>query len=498
MRLLIGEFSHESNSFAPVPADRESFRERELMYGAAILEAHRGRRTVLGGFIDVAERDGHELVPAIAASALPSGPITEEVYRHVLDKLIAAAEAGGRLDGVALSLHGAMAVEEVAGVLDPEGSIVSALRAKLGPNVPIAVVMDLHSDTTDLLLTNCELTLAYNEEPHRDAYDRGVEAAELIARIANGSLRPVAHREHPPLLFTGTHMATDHGPLRDLHEIRAELEKRPGVIDISIHGGFFASDQPEAGFSVVCTTDGDGDLAKALARELAAEAWRCRHSFLPAMTPIKDAIAEARRQGPTVVLVDEADDPAAGGPGDSTVLLRALLDARVPSGAITTVKDSDVARQMAEAGEGAEIGVRLGAKADDRHGRPIEATGRVVKISRAPIPSDMWSGRTYSVGIIGVLDISGVLAVVTEQKVMTENIDLLELLGIDMTTLDVVGAKGLALHIRQALAGKARAFINVDAEGVTHRDVRKLGFKRIRRPIWPLDDLPDDAYPPAR
>src|SRR5262249_33149444 len=138
------------------------------------------------------------------------------------------------------------------------------------------------------------------------------------------------------------------------------------------------------------------------------------------------------------------------------------------------------------------------AKADDRHGRPIEATGKVVRISRAPIPSDMWSGRTYAVGIIGVLDIAGILVVVTEQKVVTENIDLLALLGIDMTMLGVVGAKGLGLHIRQALAGKAKAFIHVDAEGVTHRDVRKLGFRHIRRPIWPLDDLPDDAYPPAR
>lgn len=497
MRLLIGEFAHESNTFASTPADRRAFEQRELLHHGALVDAHAGKRTVLGGFLDVARSEGHDIIPSIAASALPSGPITGDVYRHVLETLRASAAGSPRPDAVLLSLHGAMAVEEAAGVPDPEGAIVAALRQVVGRDVPIAAVLDLHSDTTDLLLENADITLAYNEEPHRDAYDRGVEAAGLVSRMARGELRPVSVRDHPPMLLTGTRMATDSGPMHDLHLLRAELEREVGVIDISIHGGFFASDQREAGFSVVCTTNGDRPQAARLARQVADAAWRRRREFLPSMVGLDDALRRAVASDGTTVLVDEADDPAAGGPGDSVILLKALLDAGVERAAVTTIKDEAVARAMADAGEGATLGVRLGGKTDDRHGRPVEASARVVRVHRGPIPADHWSGRSYDVGIVSVLDISGILAVVTEQKVVTENIDILEPLGIDMRALRIVGCKGLGLHIRQALAGKYQHFELVDTAGVTHRDVRKLGrFRHIRRPIWPLDDIADDAYPP--
>lgn len=498
MHLLIGEFAQESNSFAPIATGLEAFRERELLYGEAIRRSHRGKRTVLGGFLQVAEEEGHDVSPIIAASALPSGPITTEAYRHVLETLLEACRVETRPDVVLLSLHGAMVIEEVSGIDDAEGSVVAAMRRELGPDVVIAVVMDLHSDTTDLLLDNADLTFAYNEEPHRDAYERGIEAARLAVRVRRGELRPTAVRDHPPLLFTGTNMATDSGPMRELHDIRERLERQPGVIDISIHGGFFASDQREAGFSVVCTTDGDKALAARLARIMATEAWTRRQAFLPHMVALDEAVRDALAADGTVVLVDEADDPAAGAPCDSVALVRAMLAAGVDGGAVTTVSDRETTLRMAEAGEGAEIAVRLGEKADRTRGQPLETAGRVVRIHRGPIPADMWSGRSYDVGAVGVLDISGVLVVVTEQKVVTENIDILEPLGFDMRELKVVGCKGLGLHIRQALAGKAQRFVQVDAEGVTHRDVRKMGpYRHIRRPVWPLDELTDDAYPPA-
>jgi microcystin degradation protein MlrC len=151
---------------------------------------------------------------------------------------------------------------------------------------------------------------------------------------------------------------------------------------------------------------------------------------------------------------------------------------------------------MLEAGEGGMVHTWLGAKTDTLHGDPIEVHGRAVKIHGHPIPMDSWSGTLYDVGPICVLELNGILVVVTEQKLITENIDILKILGFDVTRMQAVGFKGLGLHIRQALAGKVEAFVPVDGVGLTHPDVRKLGpYRRIRRPVWPLDEIPEHGYP---
>lgn len=500
VHFLIGEFAHESNAFCAHPTGFEAFRQREwYAEGDDVLDLLQGTRTVVGGFIDAAKRGGHSLVPTLVASALPGGPVRQEVFDDVKHVMIAGAQRAEALDGVLLALHGAMSVEDRAGIDDPEGSLVAALRQVVGWSVPIVVVLDLHSDTTDLLLQSADLTLAYNEEPHRDAYDRGVEAVERIVQIRGGEIFPVRSREQPPLFLPAINMATDHGPMHDLHQIRAELEQLPKVIDISLHGGFYGSDQRDAGLSVVCTTDGDEVLATTLARRLATEAWARREDFIVPVTSIPDAVRQALAANEPVGLIDECDDPAGGGSADSVAILRGLLEGGVARGGMSTVKDAEVAAAMAAAGIGTELTVNLGAKTDTLHGQPITVTGTVATIHTSPIPTDSWTGTTYDAGIIGVLDVHGILAVVTQHKLVTENIDIFAPLGFDVTQVQAAGFKGLGLHIRQALAGKIERFIPVDGVGVTHPDVRKLGtFRRLRRPVWPLDDLPIDAYPPRR
>ena len=248
---------------------------------------------------------------------------------------------------------------------------------------------------------------------------------------------------------------------------------------------------------MVCTTDGDSELAVKLARRLAIEAWDRREDFVVPLTPISEAVRQALSRKEPVGLVDEADDPAGGGSADSVALVRGMLEGGVTCGGMSTVKDREAVRAMAAAGKGTELTVSLGAKSDTLHGKSIIVTGTVLRLHSAPIPTDNWTRTVHNVGIIGVLDVRGILVVVTEHKLVTENIDIFAPLGFDVAQLQVVGFKGLGLHIRQALAGKVDHFIPVDGVGVTHPDVRKLGpFHRLQRPVWPLDDLTVDAYPP--
>ena len=495
MRLLVGEFSHESNCFCAGPTRLADFEAHQFLLGDALLEAHRGKRTVLGGFLDAAADGAHEVIPSAAASCLPSGPVEATVFDEVRNRLVRAVETAGRLDAILLSLHGGMSVEGPAGD-DPEGAIAAAVRAAAGDSVAIAVVMDLHSDTTDRLLNATDLTLAYNEEPHRDAFERGVEAAALAMRTRAGAISPVSVRAHPPMLLPAINMATDEGPMHELHRLRAALEREPGVLDLSVHGGFYGSDQPEAGFSVVCTTDGDRALAQRFAGQLAREAWRRREEFIVDLVPLERAVADALAAGEPVGLIDECDDPAGGGSCDSVAILRAMLEGGVERGGMSTIFDAGTARAMAEAGTGAGLTLTLGAKSDRLHGESLEVTGRVGPLHHGPLAVDTWSGRAFDFGAVGVLEVGGVQVVVTERRMVTENIDIFEAFGLDVRRMQAVGFKGLGLHVRQALAGKIECFIPVDALGVTHPDVRKLGrFRRLRRPCWPFDDLPLSAWP---
>ena len=85
------------------------------------------------------------LLPSVAAAAAPAGRVTREIYEHVKGRLLADLRAAGAVDGVLLDLHGAMVPETCE---DGEGDILGAVRAAVGPDVPIAVTLDLHGNIT--------------------------------------------------------------------------------------------------------------------------------------------------------------------------------------------------------------------------------------------------------------------------------------------------------------------------------------------------------------
>src|SRR5579883_1459040 len=87
MRIAIGGLMHESNTFAPLPADRRRFEEGSFTRGRAILDAWGEAHHEMGGFIAGAEALGYELVPTVMAWATPSGPVDDEVLDEVVAEI---------------------------------------------------------------------------------------------------------------------------------------------------------------------------------------------------------------------------------------------------------------------------------------------------------------------------------------------------------------------------------------------------------------------------
>jgi microcystin degradation protein MlrC len=487
VRFFVAMVSHETNTFSPVRTDRQQFEARDLRYGGEILEAYRGTGTCLGGMIDAAAARGVTLIPSLAASASPAGRVTKEFYAETRDRLVADLRAAGPLDGVLLDLHGAMVVE---GIDDGEGDLLAAVRAVVG-DVPIAVTLDFHANVTRAMTATATLLHGYKTYPHVDMDARGREAATRLAEVASGRIRPTVAYRQPPMLPPIAGQLTTRGPMRRLYDLADAMEARPRVLSVSIFAGFPLADIQDAGLSIYVATDGDPALAEALADELAAAAWALRREFLHRALPIPDAVARALAlDGRPVVLADIADNTGGGAGGDTTEILRELLRVGARSATVACLWDPAAVRACLEAGVGAHLTVAVGGKVDPGHGAPLTVSGRVRTLSdgRFVHKGPMFRGLEGRLGPTAVLDVNDVKVVLISYRWQTLDPEMIRFVGIDPLAEKILVVKS-SIHYRAAFEPIARAILEVDAPGLSSSNLGRFAFSRVRRPIFPLDDL---------
>jgi microcystin degradation protein MlrC len=485
--------SHETNTFSNVPTDRAQFEARDLRYGGEIVETYRGTGTCLGGMIAAAERLGITLLPSVAASASPAGLVTRDIYAHVKLRMLADLEAAGRLDGVLLDLHGAMVPE---GVDDGEGDIIAAVRAAVGPDVPIAVTLDFHGNLGKDMIAGADLLHGYKTYPHVDMAERGAEAAERLAQVIGGRIKPTAAWRKPPLMPPLGRQGTARGPMRRLYDLADEMEKDPKVISISLFAGFPYADIPDAGLGIYVVTDDDPALAERLAGRLAQVAWEHRHEFIHTALPVKDAVAKAlAAEGRPIVLADMADNTGGGAAGDGTEILRELLRVGARSTTVACIWDAAAVQACVKAGVGAHVTLDVGGKVDHRHGAPMRVTGTVRTLSdgRFIHRGPMMTGLPGRLGATAVLDVDDVKVILISYRWQTLDPEMIRFVGIDPLREKILVVKS-TIHYRAAFEPIAKEIIEVDAPGLSSSNLARFEYRRVRRPIFPLD--PDTVYEP--
>ena len=504
-RVAAAQIAHETNAFSAEATDFAAFEAAGLGLGESILASARGTNTEFGGFIEGAAEFGFKLIPIIAVWATPSGLVTRDAIER-LAKLYAdglrRALAGGPLDGVLLALHGAM-VTEIDD--DGEGYLLALTREIVGPTVPIVATLDLHANITPRMVELADVLVGFDTYPHVDMAERAHEACGILDRLIRREVRPTAALRKPPMLPTSQRMTTDRVPMRSLIEHAHAIEADPRVINVTVAGGFPPADIADAGFGIVVTTDNDPALADRSADELAEDAWAQRDGFLGGVTSFADAAAMIRAldngglpgSGP-LVLVDIADNPWTGGPGDSAELVRFLLAERVADAAVALVKDPAVVRVCATAGPGAKVEVELGGKTDRLHGEPlpVRAYVRLLGDGRFVMDGPMMAGLAVDLGPTAVLVCHsaggspgpGVEVLVTSRAETPIDLNIFRAHGIEPTRRRVLGLKGKG-HFRAAFEPIARRVVLVEGPGITGSDLSRLQFKKVRRPMWPLDPL---------
>jgi microcystin degradation protein MlrC len=497
MRIATGGIIHETSTCVETPTTMRQFEfDRGIIRGADILERFRETNVCTGGFIEGAAKHDFELVPLLRASAFPNGLIVREDYdalkQEMLDRLAEAEREGGPVDGALLDLHGAMVVD---GIEDGDGDVIQAFRDYLGPDRPIVVTQDLHGNHTRARVAAADALVGFDTFPHVDMAERGVEAAEIIARTVRGEIRPRMAIHQLPMFWSTACQVTAHPPMNEvLRQVHA-MEARPGIVCVTIATGFPWADVPEVGGSVMVVADGDETLAQQTADELGQWIWERREQWHVPELPVREALRRGEEAGQfPIIVADHADNSGGGSPGDSTEVLQTFLDLNFQDALILYLVDEAVAKQAHAAGVGSRIEVSLGGKSSPVQGQPVEATAEVLAISDGPFAYDgpMFGGLTGSMGTSAWLKIEGVNVVVVTAREQPFDMAFARSLGVDCASMKYISLKSAA-HFRAAFEPIAGSIFNIDAAGIHTHDFSKLPSSRRTRDIFPVEIKPSSS-----
>jgi len=493
MRLLIAMMKHETNTFSPVPTPLARFGNGPgPLYGEAAIRAFRGTGTGLGAYLDLAEREGAEIVLPIAAGAPPSRPVEDEAYAHITDTICEAAARGG-FDGVMLDLHGAMVTESLE---DGEGQFLKRLRA-IDPKTPIAVSLDMHANLYDEIIANATVVTGYRTYPHIDTYETARFAGEILLRTMRGEVNPVMAWGNVPMLPHVMRQGTDDHPNKELQQ-RCAAMSAEGALAASLFTGFPHADITNAGLSAVVVTNGDRKLAEELRDELLDRAWVEREAFVYQIEPLQQSVARAKAVPPgapgtgPIVLLDHYDNCASGGTMDTTAVLAEILRQRLENVAAFAIYDPEAVQQAIVAGVGSEVTLSIGGKiampAIPVESPALTVTGTVKTISNGRYRNrgPMGRGVQMDMGPSVVLDTGPVEIVLISRHVEPSDLNCLLSLGIDPSQKRYLMLKS-RIHWRAGLGKMAKTVIDCAGVGVCTSDYGQLQFKKVRRPIYPLD-----------
>ncbi len=492
MRLLLATMKHETNTFSPVVTDLARFSRSGATAppcGEDAVAAYQGTGTVLGAYIDIARREGAQFDVAIAADAWPSGPVEDEAYEAITAPILAAVKRGG-YSAILLDLHGAMVTRSYE---DGEGELLRRIRA-LDAATPIAVAYDMHANVHDDMVRLANVVAGYQTYPHVDMHETGMRAGNALVRLLKGEVTPTTAWGGAPMLPHVMRQGTADEPNRSL-QARAQAMERDGALCASLFVGFPHADIHQAGLSVVVTTDNDLALAERLRDELLAQAWAQRAAFVYQLEPLQASVARAKamQEGP-IFLLDHYDNAASGGPMDTTEVLAEIMRQELEDVVAFGIFDPAAVAQAMAAGVGAQVQLAVGGKhampLSPVQSKPLQLNGRVKTIfeGRYRAKGPMSRGVQQDMGHAVVIATARAEVVLFSRHVEPFDVNTLLSLGIDPQQKRYVMLKS-RIHWRAGMAHLAKAVVECAGVGVCTSDYAQHQFKRLRRPIYPLDAM---------
>ncbi|MBI1779010.1 MAG: M81 family metallopeptidase [Proteobacteria bacterium] len=486
MRFAVIHVGQETNDFNPVPTTLRDFQSFGLYEGPEIFEKLRGVGQI-GGYLEAVEQSGRavESIPIIHGWASAGGRITTEARAFFEAKIRSGLEQAGKLDGLALQLHGACAA---AGVDDVEGVQLEICRSILGPNTPIVLSLDHHANVTEKMVDLSTAIVGHRTQPH-DPFDTGKIAGALLIRIARGEAKPVMAWRKLRLLSHQEQFLTAKGPMKTWFDRARAMERDPRVLQASNYPMQPWLDVAEGGWATVVVTDDDKALAGRLADELADLAWSLRQEFQKKDAVAVDAAVRMADAAPAgvVVLSDTGDTVFGGAAGDSNLILESILRLGIESRAIIPLIAPATAARLAEAGEGAVVTLPLGGHATAFF-QPLEVTGTVRRVGGGIVALAGFHQHQVDMGLTVVFEVGPVTLLISELRGVAGNLpEAYRALGVEPSHYKIAVLKTASNF--QYFAPMTSRVIRVDSKGPGQSDIAGLPWKRVPRPIYPLDAI---------
>jgi len=491
-RVLFAGLFHETHTFVE---GITGLRDFQILRGEEILSCE-GDSSPLGGALEAAKNFGWEILPTVDFRASPSAMVEDEVVESFWREFESRAkpELAKKVDAIYLVLHGAMVSQSLT---DVEGEILERIHKLLGAeNIPIFGVFDLHANFTERMAANSNCLVAYRENPHTDARQAAQSAVELLQHSFETGKIPKTFWQHPPLMWPPTGTGTANEPMLSLEKLARQIETQSKEIwCANVIAGFCFADVPETGVSFSIATTGSEIEARQNLEKLSQHALQKKEQgnvTEPAIESVMEKIL-ALPHGLTV-LVEPSDNIGAGAPGDGTGILRALIKFKINNAAVA-INDPEAVTKLKTISIGKKITLAIGGKGSRLDVGPLVLEVELISRSDGKFQlEDKQShlasmvGNSVDMGPSAVVRHEEILILLTSNKTPPFDLGQWRSQGIEPERLSVIGVKAAVAHRRVYDPIAARMFW-VDTPGPCSSNLKTLPYRRVQRPIYPLDEL---------
>ena len=478
-KIAIAGLAIESSTFSPAKTEAEAFLARigeDVFKYYPFLSKESPQRQIA------------EWVPTLRGHSLPGGIVTRKAYDSLVGITLNMLKEKMPYDGLFFDIHGAMSVE---GIDDPEGDFIAKIRDLIGTETLISTSMDLHGNVSERLAQHTDLITAYRMAPHEDALESKQRAVDnLIDRLVSGKGKPKYKAWIPvPILLPGEKTSTRIEPGKSLYAQIEPLTQKKGVIDAAIWIGYAWADEPRNHAAVMVTGDDEEEVSES-AEFLAQKFWDVRNSFefvAPTTTFEKSLNMALNSSKKPFIISDMGDNPTAGGAGDVTWTLRELLNNKVfkdssgPSLIYASIPGPEMIIAAKKAGVGGTVSAKIGAQVDDRFAPPLMINGVVEAIYEGDVHAETEA----------VIRVGSIRIIVTKKRKPYHREKDFTQLGLAPRKSDILVVK--IGYLVPELYDMRGDWVMALTPGGVDQDLFRLGHKRIKRPMFPLDKDMEDV-----
>jgi len=473
-RIAIAGLGIESSTFSPATTNEEAFHAR---YGPEVFNAYPFLMPI------APLRKQAVWLPTVMGKSLPGGAVTREAYESLVNKTLDSLKKYGPYDGLYFDIHGAMSVK---GLDDPEGDFITRIRKVIGYQTIVSTSMDLHGCVSWRLAQNSDLITCYRMAPHEDAMQTKERAVvNLLERIKSGKGKPAYKAWIPiPILLPGEQTSTRIEPGKSLYQQVAPLaDHQEGIVDAAIWISYAWADEPRNHAVVVVTGDDKEKVAKS-AEKLAQAFWdvRSKFDFVAPTGTLDQALAKALASPKHPYFIsDTGDNPTAGGAGDVTWTLTQILArpefkrADGPSLIYASIPGPELVQKAIAVGVGGHVEGTAGAAVDARYAPPVLLNGTVESIVKGDKDAE----------VEVVVKVGSVHVIVTQKRKPYHKEKDFTQLGLKPRQSDIVVVK--IGYLEPELYNMRADWIMALTPGGVDQDLFRLPYKRIKRPMFPLD-----------